>query len=62
MFGVNELIKSFRLNTSLTENQKKRILNSSLKDKTVIDYLKDKLGNLTIKINNEDEYPVFFLF
>lgn len=61
MFGVNELIRCFRLNTSLTEDQKKRILNSSLKDKTVIDYLKDKLSNLTIKINNEDEYPVFEL-
>jgi len=61
MFGVNELIKSFRLNIALTEKQKDKILRSGLKDKTVIDYLKDKLNNLTIKINNEDEYPVIEL-
>lgn len=61
MFGVNELIKSFRLNIALTEKQKEKILRSSLKDKTVIDYLKDRLSNLTIKINNDDEYPFFEL-
>ena len=61
MFGVNEFIRCFRLNISLTENQKKKILKSGLKDKSVIDYLEDKLSKLSIKLNNDDEYPVFEL-
>ena len=61
MFGVDEFIRCFRLNIALTENQKKRILKSGLKDKSVIDYLESKLSNLSIKINNDDEYPVFEL-
>ena len=61
MFGVNEFIRCFRLNISLTENQKKEILKSGLKDKSVMNYLEDKLSKLSIKLNNEDEYPVFEL-
>ena len=61
MLGINEVIVNLVMNISLTEKQKKRILKAKGINYFVLEYLKEKFGNLTIKLNNDDEVSLFSL-